>query len=149
MKKWILYVAGLALVLGILGAAYIWFFVYNKAHKDIEASTPDFTLTAEELVKEFDAGDTSTNRKYNDKIIQFSGAFKKIEPADTTVSLVFDFGGSNLITAQVLPKYKNEISSIAPGTSVTLKGLYNGYLAGDDIFGLPGEIKLNKCSPVK
>ena len=153
MRKWILIIVGIGLVTGLFVAAYYWFFVLNVTQQDvenrIENATPDFTTSAEELLKEFDANGATTNAKYNEKIIQFSGPVKKIEPADTTVSVVFDFGGKNIISAQVLPKYKNEISAIAPGTSVTLKGLYNGYIAGDEMFALPGNILLNKCSPVK
>lgn len=147
-KKWLIYFLIFDLIVGAI-AIYIWFFVYNKPHRDIENATPDFTVTAEALLKDFDNSDTAANRKYDEKVIQFSGAFAKIESADTTVSVVFDFGGKNIISAQVLPKYKNEISAITPGTSITLKGLYKGYIAGDELFALPGNILLNTCSPVK
>jgi len=149
MKKWILYTVAFAIAAGILVAAYVWFFVYNKPHKDIENTKPDFTVTAESLIQEFETNDTAASRKYDEKVIQFSGNFNKIESADTTVSVVFDFGGKNIISAQVLPKYKNEVQALNPGTPITLKGLYNGYITGDPSFDLPGNILLNKCSPVK
>lgn len=152
MKKTLLIIGGLLVITGLAIAGYFWFGVLGVTQEDvanrIEKSAPDFSLTAEELLKEFDADGNAANTKYNNKVIQFSGPVKKIEPADTTVSVIFDFGGNNLIAAQVLPKYKNEISAIAPGTSLTLKGLYNGYFSGDPMIG-PGSIALNKCSPVK
>lgn len=149
MKKWILYTIAFIIAVGILAAAYVWFFVYNKPHKDIENAKPDFTVTAESFIQEFEANDTASSRKYDEKVVQFSGNFNKIESADTTVSVVFDFGGNTIISAQVLPKYKNEVQALNPGTPITLKGLYNGYITGDSLFGLPGNILLNKCSPIK
>ena len=149
MKKWILYIVAFGAAAGILALAYMWFFVYNKPHKDIENTKPDFTVTAENLMNEFETGDTSASRKYDEKVIQVSGTFKSIESADTTASIVFDFGGKNIISAQLLPKYKSEIEGLNPGTPITLKGLYNGYISGDTLFDLPGNILINKCSPVK
>lgn len=147
-RKWLIYFLAFdVVVIGVV--LYVWFFVYNKPHRDIEAATPDYAITAESLLSDFDNSDTAANRKYNEKVIQFSGALSKVDPADTTVCLVFDLGGKNIISAQVLPKYKNEVSAISPGTSITLKGLYNGYIEGDEMFDLPGNILLNKCSPVK
>lgn len=135
------------LAIGI--AAYAWFFVYNKPHRDIEAATPDFTLDAQALISEFDGNDTASDRKFNNKVIQFTGAIKKTETADTTTTLIFDYGSGHIITAQVLPKYKTQMEGLNPGASVTVKGLYNGFLAGDTLFGLPGSILLNKCSPAQ
>jgi len=149
MKKWILYSVALIVAAGTLAAVYAWFFVYNKAHKDIENTKPDFTVTAESLIQEFETNDTANSKKYDEKVIQFSGNFNKIESADTTVSVVFDFGGNTIISAQMLPKYKNEMQALTPGTPIALKGLYNGYITGDPSFDLPGNILLNKCSPVK
>ena len=147
MKKRIPYLFGFGVLAALGAAAYVWFFVYNKPHRDIENAAPDYTLTASALIREFDAGDTASDKKYNDKVIRFSGVPKKTETADSTVTLIFDDGTDHVVTTQLLPKYKNELP--APGTEITLKGLYNGFLAGDAAFGLPGSILLNKCSPVR
>lgn len=135
--------------MAIGAAVYVWFFVYNKPFRDIEAAKPDFTLGAQALIGEFDAGDTASDRKYADKVIQLSGTIKRTEAADTTLTLIFDYGTGHVITAQVLPKYKKEMEGLNPGADVTVKGLYNGFLAGDTLFGLPGSILLNKCSPAQ
>lgn len=148
MNKRLLFALLFVSLLAIGAALYVWFFVYNKPHRDIEAATPDFTMDAQALIKEFDANDTASDRKFNNKVIRFSGTLKKVESADTTLTLVFDYGTDHIITAQVLPKYKTELQELNPGATVTVKGLYNGYLAGDTLFGLPGSILLNKCSPV-
>lgn len=147
MNKRLLFSLAFGCLLAIGAAVYVWFFVYNKPHRDIEAAVPDFTMDAQSLIGEFDANDTASDRKFNDKVIRFSGTLKKVEPADTTVTLVFDYGTGHIITAQVLPKYKTEMEGLNPGATVTVKGLYNGFLAGDTLFGLPGSILLNKCSP--
>lgn len=145
MKKRLFLILGFGFLLAVGTALYVWFFVYNKPHRDIEAATPDFTLGAQALINEFDAGDSAADRKFTDKVIQFSGALKKTEAADTAVTLIFDYGTGHVITAQVLPKYKQEMEALNPGATVTVKGLYNGFLAGDSL-DLPGSILLNKCS---
>lgn len=149
MKRRLFLILGFGCLLAVGAAIYLWFFVYNKPHRDIESAAPDFTLEASALIGEFDASDTASDRKFSDKVIQFSGALKKTETADTTVTLIFDYGTGHIITAQVLPKYKNQMEGLNPGATVTVKGLYNGFLAGDTLFGLPGSILLNKCSPAQ
>lgn len=149
MKKKLLFFFAFC-ALALLGVfVYVWFFVYNKPHRDIENASPDFVTDARALIGEFDANDTSSDRKYADKVIQFSGELKKTETADSAVTLVFDYGTNHILSAQVAPKYNAEFSALNPGASVTLKGLYNGRLAGDSLFGLPGNVLLNKCSPVR
>ena len=51
MKTWIKILIGL-IVIGILAALYVWFFVYNKPHRDYEKADPDHIIVAEELFVE-------------------------------------------------------------------------------------------------
>lgn len=125
---------------------FLWFFVYNKPHRDIEKADPDFVMSAEEVIGLFEENDSSAHKKFLDKVVQFSGNVSSKESADTTVTLVFDLGGSYVITAQLLPKYKGDAENVTLGSRVQMKGLYNGVIPGDADFGLPAAIVFNKCS---
>lgn len=156
MKKSILYIVVILALAGVGVGGYFAYQAYvaltetsDDVAQKIETSAPDFTVKAEALIAEFDQDGAKANGKYNNKIVQFTGTLSKVEPADTTLSLVFDYGTKNIIAAQVLPKYKNEMQALNPGTILTVKGQYNGIIPGDELFDVPGSILLNKCSPVK
>lgn len=125
---------------------FLWFFVYNKPHRNIEKAKPDFVMEAEQVIGLFEENDSSAQIKFSDKVVQFTGNVSSKESADTTVTLLFDFGGAYVITAQMLPKYKSDAEKLSVGTRVQLKGLYNGIIPGDSDFGLPAAIVFNKCS---
>jgi Golgi nucleoside diphosphatase len=125
---------------------FLWFFVYNKPHRNIEKAEPDFVMEAEEVIRLFEENDSSAQKKFLDKVVQFSGNVTSKESADTTVTIVFDLGGTYVITAQMLPKYKGDAEKLSSGSRVQVKGLYNGVIPGDADFGLPAAIVFNKCS---
>lgn len=132
-------------VVGLLAAAYVWFFVYNKPHKDIAHAKADFTLAAEQLYTEFTQTKDQTGAKYNGKVLEINGSLTKIEEADSvhTAIFVFEQGmfGDQGIRCALLPDQFEKATSIAPGTAVTLKGYCTGFNDTDVI--------LEKCSFVE
>jgi type II secretory pathway pseudopilin PulG len=141
MKKWLKVLLVLA-VIGIIAALYIYFFVYNKPHRDIEKAKPDFTMQAEMLYNEFTSQKDSANTKYLDKVLEINGNLKSVEKTDTLSIIVFSFNegmfGDEGIRCTLLPKYREMASDLKPNDMVTIKGLCQGYNDTDVI--------LEKCS---
>lgn len=144
-KKKGFFIGAAIVLIGVF--SYLWFFVYNKPHRDIERAEPDFDMKAGQLISLFQENDSAAHKKLNDKVVRFSGTLSSKESAENTVTLIFDSGADFVISAQMLPKYKAEAESFTAGSEIVLKGLYNGVIPGDPDFGLPAAIVFNKCSP--
>jgi hypothetical protein len=133
------------------GAFYVWKFIYNKPHKDVENARPDFTTTAADLIAEFEQNDTLAGKKYNDKVVQFSGTIHSVIPGDSLSSLVFDEEKNLTITVEFMASHNDVAKNLKAGTGVNVKAEYKGcdYDPLLAEFGEKGNIRLMKGSLVK
>ena len=129
-KKW-LTIAGMLAGIGVIGGLLVYFLVYNKAHTDYSKATPDFDLKAAVLFEEFRTNPEPSSAKYNGKVLTVTGELNAIEQTDSLTIAVFGFEegmfGSEGIRCTLIPEHAREVASLAPGTTVTLKGFCTGY----------------------
>jgi tRNA_anti-like len=92
--------------------------------KDVKA---DYTLTADDLIREFMGNDTATNRKYLDKMLVVTGKASAIElKEDSTSTISFaDSTGSYAIFSLEKNQYER-VKTIKQGDAVSLKGVCSG-----------------------
>lgn len=132
MKKLVKVIGALA-ILGILGATYGWFFVYNKPHVNYEKATPDVVLSAEECYQTF-ANESSDNLG---KVLQISGIPTSIEEQDSLVIVVFAFGegmfGEEGIRCTMLPNHSKTALGLNTSNEIKIKGKCQGYNGTDVI----------------
>ncbi|NVO19263.1 MAG: hypothetical protein HXX13_06150 [Bacteroidetes bacterium] len=145
MKKWIMIIVILAVV-GVIAAFLVNKFYINKPHADIEHATPAYTMTANELWKQFNSNLKLADSLYTGKVIEVTGNMNKLEKADTVEYAVFvmeqdSMFGDKSIRCELLQNYFEEASKIAIGSSVKVKGFCNGFDQTD--------VKFSKCSFVK
>ncbi|MFU8843850.1 MAG: OB-fold protein [Bacteroidales bacterium] len=142
MKKWIKVLIGL-FILGLIGAALGYKFIYNKPHKDYEKAKADFSVTADDLFYAYYNNRTSAEAEYNGKVVELNGILDKIEtPGDLTIAVfVMEEGmfGDEGIRCTMLPNHSLEISNYI-GKNLTIKGFCTGYNDTDVI--------LEKCSVI-
>lgn len=117
--KRLLLVGAALLLIGI--AVFIYFQTLN--HDDTASLKVDFTVEAIPFIKEFEADNKTTNKKYAEKIIAVKGIVTATEAADTTINIKMadTTTGSYLIFAfqdQHLP----EARALKTGDHVTIKG---------------------------
>lgn len=142
MKK--LLKIGLILVItGLVTAALVWKFYFNKPHDDIEKATPTYTMTAEELWKQYTSNLRNTDSTYTGKVIELTGTLNRAEKNDSLVYAVFvmeidSMFGNKSVRCEMLQKYNGRTTAIASGTSIKIKGFCTGFDQTD--------IKFNKCS---
>ena len=72
MKLWIKILLVFTFI-GVGGLIYIWYYVYNKPHQNIEKSTPDFVITASECYQHYAQNQNSELSNYTGKVLQISG----------------------------------------------------------------------------
>ena len=142
MKK-LLKIGGILAVVGIFVGAYIWFFVYNKPHRDYEKATADYVVTAGECYQKY-AGGNAVECEYTGKVLEISGKPSLVEQSDSLVVLAFVFNegmfGDEGIRCTMLPNYNNTALALNIDLGVTVKGFCSGYNGTDVI--------LEQCSIV-
>ena len=113
------------LILGVIG----WK-MYNKPHSDMEAATPDFTLSATELFNDFAQDENKANEKYLDKVIQVRGKVQKInESPDKPTKILLAVDDEMLgVRCEMDANAKHDLSSVNKGEEVALKCKCSGKL---------------------
>jgi hypothetical protein len=129
MKK-LLKIIGVLAVLGILAAAYVWFFIYNKPHEDYEKADPDFVMSAEACYKHFVTAKEG-DEMYTGKVLEINGIPSHVEDRDSLVILAFVFNegmfGEEGIRCTMLPKYQEQTLALDLSRGLHIKGFCSGY----------------------
>lgn len=102
-------------------------YIMNETHKETIDVKADYTIDADDLIKEFISNDTSTNKKYREKVLVVNGNASAIDIlADSTSTIKFaDSTGSFAIFS--LEKGELEkIKNIKAGDAVSVKGVCSG-----------------------
>lgn len=117
------------LLLGLL-AAGIGFYLYFKPVKSFENASPDMSLDAGTLVKDFQADENKANSRYLNKLLQVSGTVSDIsedEKGLTNINLGVD-GEMAMVSCSMDTTVRSDFSSVKSGQTVRLKGLCSGML---------------------
>ena len=138
MKRYIKFGLIGAVVVGLAVAAYVYFFMYNKPHRDIESEEPAYTMTASEIYDDYVADEDAANKKYLDQVVQITGTIDRSEEdekgnpvfyikADNYEDLLgLGIGGGVLAT--VHERHKDKAGDYESGEEVTVKCLCTGFL---------------------
>jgi len=138
-------------MISLLAVIIVIYRIFFKPHRDISSAKPDFVTTVADMIEAFDKNDSIAHAMYNNKVVQFTGEVHSALESDSLVSLIFDPGASLTVTCEMLPDQEEKAQNTSPGTSVTIKALYVGYLYDTILaeMGEKGDIKLKKGSFVK
>ena len=119
-----------------IAVAGIAVYLFNKQHKDLRNTKPDYVVTAADLLKEFEADETGASAKYVNKVLEVSGIIESLNSGeDKTVSIVLktesDF-------STVICTFQQAINpaDYTRGDKITLKGECSGFLT---------DVLLNNC----
>lgn len=124
-------------VVGIVAAALMYRFVYNKPHPDFEKARPEHMVAASELFDSYRNDRLAAEERYNGRIVLISGRLDTIESAEAMVTAVFvlDQGmfGDEGIRCVMLPGHEKKLLPHMIGSPVRLKGYVTGYNDADVI----------------
>lgn len=142
-KRTLLITAGIVLVLGGIIALYIYN-EYNRMHKDTAQLVPDYSMTANGLIKEFEDDEKSSNEKYWNKVIQVHGIIKDMAKDEKGFYSVVlgDSTGMSAIRCSMDTTHNNEVASLKKGTGALMKGICTGFNR-DDLLG--SDVVLIRC----
>ena len=125
MKK----ILPVVLLLALLGAAYVYFFMYNKEKTDLSTVSANVTISAPELLAQYAADEAKANALYLNKVIAVKGSIAESPSADDKgiVSIMLkgdDTGGVNCELSEAASK--EPINSYQAGQEITIKGTCSG-----------------------
>jgi uncharacterized protein YxeA len=129
----------LLLLVAILAAAGIGFYLWNKPHRTAEDEKPFATVSASQLFTEFATDEAASWVKYKDKVIQISGEVESITTDASGNTQVVMKTDTEMSTVSVTLMIGAQAPQQEPGTMIEVKGICNGFL--NDIFG---EVQLNQ-----
>lgn len=116
------------LIFGILGA-FVGYKIYNKPHIDVAEKLADISISANEILSEFAADETTANTKFLDKIVAVKGVIleTRIEKEKGIITLKTndDFGS---ILCHLSAKSTKKMDKLKVGKIVIVKGICTGYL---------------------
>jgi len=114
----------------VLAAIFIGigFYMYNKPVESLDNKKADVTVTADQLVADYEANEQAANDKYLGKVVQVSGKVAQVTSEDGKNKVVFETANpiSGVITEL---EEGNDAEGINAGEEATVKGMCSGYLS--------------------
>jgi hypothetical protein len=113
---------------GLILAAGIAYYLYNKPHRDVASEQPAFELTADVLYDEYEADENTANAKYLDKIVEVSGTVAEVGTNDAGQTNVI-IAAENAMLGGVSATFDETPSNaIVEGQALTVKCRCTGKL---------------------
>ncbi|MBV6442622.1 MAG: hypothetical protein EPGJADBJ_04341 [Saprospiraceae bacterium] len=142
----------------ILGAAVLLIgggfglYLFNMPHRDVQATKTDFTLESSQLVAEYLNAAEQANLKYLDeegdsKVLAVSGVVSAItdDLNNQKVVLLKNTGDKAGVSCTFMESTNAHAEQLAPGQTVTIKGVIRSGAGYDEDLGLYEDVILEKC----
>ena len=102
---------------------------YRKPHTNVVAIKAAISLTAAELMKQYEQDEIAANKKFADKVLEVNGTVIAIEHSDSTANIQLASGEQmgNINCSFIFSK-DAPIKLPAKNTNITIKGHCIGYL---------------------
>ena len=128
----------LTLILLFIGiAAYL--FIFHKPHKNTFNLKAEYSITANELLNEFETNENNANSKYLGKIIHVEGEIITVKNISGSYEISFIdelFGVTCLVDSSYAIQQSEKLKQLKAGDIIKVKGQCNGYLS---------DVKLDRC----
>ncbi|MGC4101297.1 OB-fold protein [Ferruginibacter sp.] len=137
----------LTILVLILGAAAVGYYLYNKKHFSVQDSTPVADIAATDLHRSFMTDSAAAKNKFigdevNHKVIKVQGEVSEVkkDQQGTFIVLLKTSTGGAFINCSMEGKVEN----INTGSKIAVKGICTGYNFDADM-GIPGDVILTRC----
>jgi hypothetical protein len=140
-KKVIIFIVALALVALIGGYSYYYI---TKDEVGLAETTADFTISCDDIFKEFTANKDASMTKYSRKTVALSGKVGSVEKAGENVTVIFNTTAGDGIIRCLLDTLDAPKLQAKNGDMLKLKGSYTGF-EDDIMFVSVPELSFNRC----
>ncbi len=124
MRKWVK-VLLIVVVIGILAAAGVVYYVYNKPHRDV-TKEKGVQLSAQSLYDAFRTNEQEANKLYLDKAVEMTGEVAEVS-TNQDGKVVANFKTNDPLVV-INCTFKEHPGVLQPGQTITFKGICTGYI---------------------
>lgn len=114
---------------------------YSRTNESLANQRSDFSLAADELIREFSGNDSLANLKYLGRIITVQGAIRDVSPENRTI-ILGDPGSLSSVRCSMDSMAMSQAPALKQGMQVTIKGNCTGFNK-DEMLG--SDVILNRC----
>ncbi len=115
------------IVLAIIGASY-GYYMYNKPVESLEDKEADVTISADQLIADYEADEKTANEKYLGKVVVVSGKITDITNEEGKKKVNLET--SNPISVVICEMEENKkTNNLKAGDMIKVKGMCSGYLS--------------------
>lgn len=155
MKNKTLKRIGIVVIIGVIIASGIIFYMFNKPHRDVQAAQTDYNLTTAEIVSQYLKNEDTANNKY----LSEEGASKIIAITGEVFSITTDQKNQKVIVLKAA-KEKAGVSctfmkstnvnaeKLQKGQTVTIKGVIRSGAGFDEDLDMYEDVILEKCDVI-
>ena len=125
-RPWLKKLLIITLIILVAGGIGIYF-IFTEKFEDTGTQAAAFTVTADELIKEFQQNDSAANKKYAEKIISVNGKITETEVADSSINIkMMDTLTGSYIIFAFQEQHIKEAKQFKEGDMVSIKGSCSG-----------------------
>jgi RecG-like helicase len=139
------------LIAFVTGTAVVYY-MFNKPHRDVQATSVDFQLSASDLVAEY----LNDYDKANDKYLDDEGESKILSVTGTVVSIDIDYNNQKVVllksptdkagvSCTFTAETNASVNGIEIGQEVTIKGVIRSGATYDDDLEMYEDVNIEKC----
>jgi tRNA_anti-like len=125
-RTWLKKLFIIGTILFVASGIAVWF-IFTQKFEDTTKQEAAYTLNAMDFIKEFQASDSLSNKKYAEKIITINGRVSETEAADTTINIKMM---DTLTDAYIIFAFQQQdlkaAKQLKEGDSVSIKGSCSG-----------------------
>ena len=114
-------------VIALIGAA-IAYYMYNKPVESLNNKTADVTVTADQLLADYESDEATANGKYLGKVVQVTGKVTEVSNQEGKNKIHFETSNPISVVITELDE-GNTLEGVNAGDEATVKGLCSGYLS--------------------
>ncbi len=154
-KKKVLKVIAILGVAGLLIGGGIGFYMFNKPHRDVQATDADYTLSTSEIVSEYLADKDAANKKYlaadgDSKILEITGVVSKISEDFNGQKVVLLAGAQAKagVSATFTSETNSSLSNVQVDQTITIKGVIRSGASYDEDLEMYEHVLIDKSDIV-
>ncbi len=136
----------LSLFVLIIIGAIVGYFLWNKPHTDVSGADAVKT-DALSLYQSFTTDSANAKKQFLQQVVEVSGTVGSVNTNQQNQQIVLVKTATD--GASINCTMEKAIDKIQAGTAVVLKGICEGLGQGDADLGIPGDLYLVRCYPVK
>ncbi|MBN8666240.1 MAG: hypothetical protein J0M30_01975 [Chitinophagales bacterium] len=110
----------------LIGAGIYWY-IATDTFSDTKGRKAEFSVKADDFLKEYQTDSKQANLKYTEKIVEVSGIVSATEAADSSINIkIADTTTGSYVIFAFQDKDMDEARSVKAGDLVTIKGSCSG-----------------------